>query len=247
MIKINNVRIERGGATVLEDISLDIAEGRIMTIIGGSGCGKSTLLRAIMRLLPVSNGEILIDGQRINGLRETEMDEVRKKMGMVFQAGALFDSMSVEDNVAFALRRHTRKSADEIRQIVMERLEAVGLEGAEKKMPDQLSGGMQRRVAIARALALRPKILLYDEPTTGLDPILTETILQLINRMSDRYQITSVVVTHDIAAALRLSDRIAMIHDGRIADEGGVEYMKNSSDPTVRSFFRAQTFGEVKG
>lgn len=247
MIKINNVRIERGGATVLEDISLDIAEGRIMTIIGGSGCGKSTLLRAIMRLLPVSAGEILIDGQRINGLRETEMDEVRKKMGMVFQAGALFDSMSVEDNVAFALRRHTRKSADEIRQIVMERLEAVGLEGAEKKMPDQLSGGMQRRVAIARALALRPKILLYDEPTTGLDPILTETILQLINRMSDRYQITSVVVTHDIAAALRLSDRIAMIHDGRIADEGGVEYMKNSSDPTVRSFFRAQTFGEVKG
>lgn len=246
MLAIRNVRIERGGEAVLEDVSLDVADGQIVTIIGESGCGKSTLLRAIMRLLPVAGGEILIDGQRINDLSEPEMDEVRKKMGMVFQEGALFDSMTVEENVGFALRRHTRKSREEIAQIVRERLDAVGLEDAEGKMPDQLSGGMRRRVAVARALALYPKVLLYDEPTTGLDPVLTETILDLIVRMSDRYQTTSVVVTHDMDAAVRISDRIAMLHDSRIAEEGDVEYMKNSSNPLVRRFFREQNSGEVK-
>jgi len=236
MIEIRNATIQRDGITILEDISLKADESQIVTIIGESGCGKSTLLRAIMHLIPIVAGEIWIDGVLINGLSEHQMDEVRKRMGMVFQEGALFDSMNVRENVAFALRQHTRMKEAEIRRTVTERLEAVGLADAEEKTPSQLSGGMRRRVAIARALALHPKILLYDEPTTGLDPILTETILDLIVRMRDRYRTTTIVVTHDMDAAIRISDRIALIHDKRIAAEGDVEYMKNNPDPLLRRF-----------
>ena len=179
MIDIKNVKITLGGSTILSDINLHIDKGETVTIIGGSGCGKSTLLRAVMRLIPVESGEISIGGRRTDNLTEREMDEVRKKMGMVFQEGALFDSMNIFENVAFALRRHTKMKENEIRDTVHERLEAVGLEGVDKKRPDQLSGGMKRRVGIARALALNPDILLYDEPTTGLDPILTATVVEL--------------------------------------------------------------------
>lgn len=246
MISLKNVKIIRGGATILSGVSLDVPDGSIVTVIGESGSGKSTLLRAVMRLLPIAAGDITIDGVRINDLSEPRMDEVRKKMGMVFQEGALFDSMTVGENVAFALRRHTRMKRPEIARIVTERLEAVGLEGTEKMMPDQLSGGMRRRVAVARALALSPGILLYDEPTTGLDPILSRTILDLIVKMRERYKTTSIVVTHDMDAAVTISDRIAMVRDHTITEEGDVQYMLENPNPDVRRFFRKSIDREVK-
>ncbi|MEW5946043.1 MAG: ATP-binding cassette domain-containing protein [bacterium] len=238
MIRTRGLKVSRGGEPVLNGVDLEVEAGRITTIIGESGCGKSTLLRAVMRLIPVDGGEIWIEGRLINDLPEAKMDEVRKRMGMVFQEGALFDSMTVEENVAFPLRRHTRMSRGEISRVVGERLEAVGLTDARKKMPDQLSGGMKRRVAVARALALGPKILLYDEPTTGLDPILTATILELILKMRERYGTTTIVVTHDMRSAMKISDRIAMIHGGRIVEEGSVERIKSGSSPLMERFLQ---------
>jgi phospholipid/cholesterol/gamma-HCH transport system ATP-binding protein len=239
MIETKNLTIRFGRTTVLDNVDFLVAERSIVSVMGGSGCGKSTLLRAIMRLIPVSEGETYIDGERTDNLPETKMDAVRKKMGMVFQEGALFDSMNVHENVAFALRRHTRMKEKEIRETVHERLEAVGLKDVEKKMPSELSGGMQRRVGVARALALSPKILLYDEPTTGLDPILTATVADLILKMRDVYGTTSVVVTHDVAAAERISDSVAMIHEGRILARGTMNELENSSDQHVARFLNA--------
>jgi phospholipid/cholesterol/gamma-HCH transport system ATP-binding protein len=235
-IETKDLRISYNNKAVLDGIDLAVNEGEIVTLMGGSGCGKSTLLRAVMRLIPVSGGRIFIGDLRTDNLPETKMNEVRKKMGMVFQEGALFDSMNVRDNVAFALRRHTRMKEREIRGVVRERLEAVGLSGVEERMPNELSGGMRRRVGIARALALSPKILLYDEPTAGLDPLLTATIVELILKMRDRYGTTSVVVTHDIAAAELVSDRVAMIHDGRLIIKGTFSDLRNSHNPHIRSF-----------
>lgn len=237
MIELRDVKIQFGTNVVLSDIDLHVAEGEIVTILGRSGCGKSTLLRAIMGLIPIAAGEIFVKGSRVDDLRERDMDEVRKTMGMVFQEGALFDSMTVRENVAFALRRHTRKKEKEIREIVSERLEAVGLEDAGDKRPDQLSGGMRRRVGIARAMAMHPGVLLYDEPTTGLDPILTATVVDLILKMRDRYNTTSIVVTHDLEAAARISDRAAMIHEGRVIAQGAMPDFENSDDPNVKTFF----------
>lgn len=235
-IETKDLRVSYKKKSVLEGISLTVNEGEIVTLMGGSGCGKSTLLRSVMRLIPISGGEVHIDGERIDNLPETKMNEVRKKMGMVFQEGALFDSMNVRENVAFALRRHTKMKEREIRSVVRERLDAVGLSGVEEKMPNELSGGMRRRVGIARALALNPEILFYDEPTAGLDPLLTATIVELILKMRDRYNATSVVVTHDIAAAERVSDRVAMIHEGHLIIEGTFSDLRNSRHPHIRSF-----------
>ncbi len=239
MIETKGLTVGYKGVVVLDGVSLAVNAGEIMTLMGGSGCGKSTLLRAVMRLIPVSAGEIYIDGRRTDNLPEAKMNEVRKSMGMVFQEGALFDSMSVRENVAFALRRHTRMKEREVRETVRERLDAVGLSDAEEKMPSELSGGMRRRVGIARALALSPKILLYDEPTAGLDPLLTATVVELILKMRDRYGTTSLVVTHDIAAAERISDRVAMIHEGRLILQGTFGDLEKSSHPHVRSFFNS--------
>jgi phospholipid/cholesterol/gamma-HCH transport system ATP-binding protein len=237
MIELKKVTIAFGKNVILQDINLHVAEGEIVTIMGRSGCGKSTLLRAIMGLIPIAAGEIHVQGRRVDNLNERDMDEVRKTMGMVFQEGALFDSMNVRENVAFALRRHTTKKRKEVQEIVNERLEAVGLEGVDDKRPDQLSGGMRRRVGIARALAMKPDILLYDEPTTGLDPILTSTVVELILKMRDRYNTTSVVVTHDLEAAARISDRAAMIHDGRFIAQGTIAELEKNADSNVNKFF----------
>ncbi len=239
MIEIKDLTVGYKGVVVLDGVSLNVSAGEIMALMGGSGCGKSTLLRAVMRLIPVSAGEIHIDGQRTDNLTEAKMNEVRKSMGMVFQEGALFDSMSVRDNVAFALRRHTRMKEREVRETARERLDAVGLSEAEEKMPSELSGGMRRRVGIARALALSPKILLYDEPTAGLDPLLTATVVELILKMRDRYGATSLVVTHDIAAAEMMSDRVAMIHEGRLILQGAFTDLAKSGHPHVRGFFNS--------
>ena len=244
MIELKNVKITYGDATVLEDISMRVTEGNIVSILGPSGTGKSTLLRGIMGLIPIAEGEIILEDQRIDNLPERDMDEVRKQMGMVFQEGALFDSMNVFENVAFALRRHTRKKEQEIRDIVMERLDAVGLADAEKKRPDQLSGGMKRRVGIARALAMHPKVLLYDEPTSGLDPILTASVVELIMKMRDRYGTTSLVVTHDMEAAERMSDFAAMIFERRFAAVGSFHELHASDKPEVQKFLNIMSCRE---
>jgi phospholipid/cholesterol/gamma-HCH transport system ATP-binding protein len=239
MLHVENLHIRFGNSDILKDVNIDVEEGSILSILGGSGCGKSTMLRAVMRLIPIAGGTISIDGREINNLSEREMNEVRKTMGMVFQEGALFDSMNVFENVAFPLRRHTRKKEDEIRRIVHERLEAVDMEGSEEKLPSQLSGGMRRRVGIARALALSPRLLLYDEPTTGLDPILTRTVVDLILKTRARYGTTGVVVTHDMEAAQRFSDAVAIIHEGRVIAQGDYETVRCSKDPYVRNFLDA--------
>lgn len=246
-IETRNLTVKYGRATVLEGINFRVNKGGIVTLMGGSGCGKSTLLRVIMRLIPAAEGEIYIGGERTDNLPETKMNVVRRKMGMVFQEGALFDSMNVRENVAFALRRHTKMKEKEIREVVRERLEAVDLEDVEEKMPSELSGGMQRRVGIARALALSPEILLYDEPTTGLDPLLTATVVDLILKMRERYGTTTVVVTHDVAAAERVSDRISMIHEGRILAEGGMADLENSGDPHIKKFLSAMRNNPAQG
>lgn len=239
MIKTNNITIKYGHNTILENINVTVAKGEIVTIIGCSGTGKSTLLRAIIGLIPIASGEIKIEERRTDNLTERQMNEIRKKMGMVFQEGALFDSMNVFENVAFPLRRHTKKKESEIKEIVMDRLEAVELEGVEKKMPSELSGGMRRRVGIARALAIHPDILLYDEPTTGLDPILTSTVSDLILKMRDRYGTTSMIVTHDMAVVDKISDRTYMIGNKKIIAEGTTGELHTSSVPLVREFMTA--------
>jgi phospholipid/cholesterol/gamma-HCH transport system ATP-binding protein len=238
-IETKNLKVSYKNKVVLDGVSLTVNEGEIVSLMGGSGCGKSTLLRSVMGLIPITGGEIHIAGRRTDKLSDSKMNEVRKSMGMVFQEGALFDSMNVRENVAFALRRHTKMKEKKIRETVRERLEAVGLDGVEEKMPDELSGGMRRRVGIARALALSPKILLYDEPTAGLDPMLTATVVELILKMRDRYGTTSVVVTHDIAAAERVSDRVAMIHEGRLILEGTFSDLRNSAHPHIRNFLNS--------
>ncbi len=239
MIETKDVRVSFSGNEILKGISIRAGEGQIISLIGASGCGKSTLLRSIMGLIPVSGGEIYIAGERVDNLRESRLNEVRKQMGMVFQEGALFDSMNVRDNVAFALRRHTRMKEKEIRKVVAERLDAVGLTGVEDRNPSQLSGGMRRRVGIARALALSPKILLYDEPTTGLDPLLTATVADLILKMRDRYGTTSIVVTHDMLVTRHISDRIYMLFKGHILLEGTHETFTASRHPDVFGFLNA--------
>jgi len=213
MIKLKNVSIAFHGNRVLDSINLDIAEGEIMVIIGPSGSGKSTILRLMIGLLRPTSGEIWINGQEISRLNEEELNVIRRKMGMVFQYSALFDSMSVGENVAFGLRQHTSLTEDEIARTVRRRLRMVGLAGQEDVMPSQLSGGMKKRVSLARAIAINPQIVLYDEPTAGLDPIMSTTIDRLICSIRRILNVTSVVVTHHMSSAFNIADRIAMINE----------------------------------
>ena len=191
-------------------------------------------------------GQIWIDGEDVTPLPIKEMDHVRRKFGMLFQNAALFDSMNVFDNVAFPLREHTRLNRGEIEDRVREKLRLVGLDGAEGKMPSELSGGMRKRVGLARAIALDPPIILYDEPTTGLDPILCDTIDRLIMRMQEELDVTSVVISHDIEGAFKIGDRIAMLHDGRIRTSGTPEEIRNTEDPVVRQFITGSADGPIQ-
>ncbi len=221
---------------VLDTLDLAVLPGEILTIIGGSGTGKTVLLRIILGLLKPDSGQVLIEGTDIAPMREGKLLKVRRKLGMVFQSSALFDSLSVGENVAYALREHTRLSEAEIRERVREALALVGLEGIEGKEPAELSGGMRKRVAIARAIALVPKILLYDEPTTGLDPSNVEKINELILDLNRKLDVTSIVVTHDLKSAFRISDRIALLHRGKIAAIGTPSEIERSRSPLVREF-----------
>ena len=210
----------------------------LLAIIGGSGSGKSTFLRLLIGLIKPTSGQILIDGQDIVPMSEAELNKVRLKMGMVFQYSALFDSMTVGENVAFGLREHTKLSDADIKEIVREKLHLVGLDGVEDMMPNELSGGMKKRVSLARAIAVEPSIICYDEPSSGLDPLMTEKIDELIINTQKALSVTSIVVTHDMASACRISDRIAMIYDGELIAVDTVERFKKIKDARVQAFFR---------
>lgn len=237
MIEIKHISKKYQDKYALKDINMEINEGETMAIIGGSGSGKSTLLRLMIGLIKPTEGEIIIDGQDITKLNDKEMDKVRLNMGMVFQYSALFDSMTVGDNVAFGLREHTDYDEEKIGKIVKEKLHLVGLDDVEKMMPNDLSGGMKKRVSLARALAIDPKIVFYDEPSSGLDPIMTAKIDELIISTQRALNVTSIVVTHDMASACRISDRIAMIYNGELIALDTVENFKKIDDPRVRAFF----------
>ncbi len=236
MIKIVNVHKSFGRKKILADISLEIRQGEIMVIMGPSGCGKSTLLRLLIGLLKPTEGQVWIDGQELSGMNEDALNEVRKKMGMVFQYSALFDFLTVGENVAFGLRQHTDFAEEDIAKNVSRKLKMVGLAGYEQVMPAELSGGMKKRVSLARAIAGNPRIVLYDEPTAGLDPIMSSVIDRLIVSCRDRMDITSVVVTHHMESAFRIADRMAMINEGKIIAVGTPDEIKNSRDATIQQF-----------
>jgi phospholipid/cholesterol/gamma-HCH transport system ATP-binding protein len=228
---------------VLRGVDLSIPRGSTVVVLGGSGSGKSVLLRHAIGLHQPDAGSVWVDDQDITGLSEEQMIEPRKKVGMLFQAGALFDSMNVTDNVAFSLREHTDWSRERIEGRVGEVLRLVELEGVELLMPADLSGGMRKRVALARAIALAPRGLLYDEPTTGLDPITANTINQLIRSLQKRLGVTSIVVTHDIQSAFTVADRIAFLYDGKILFQGTVEQAKRADEPRLQRFLQGAGYG----
>ena len=238
MIKIKNVSKYFGEKAALKNINLEINDGETLAIIGGSGSGKSTLLRLMIGLIQPTEGEIWIGDDEISKLDEDKITKIRLKMGMVFQYSALFDSMTVGDNVAFGLVEHTNFSAEKIKNIVREKLKQVGLEGVENLMPNELSGGMKKRVSLARAIAFEPEIIFYDEPSSGLDPIMTNKIDELIIETQRALKVISVVVTHDMVSACRIADRIAMIYNGELIAVDTVEKFKKIDDKRVKEFFR---------
>lgn len=239
MIKIINLTKKYGNLTVLDNVSFDIPEGQIIAVIGPSGCGKSTLLRLILRLEDPTSGKIIINNKDISSLNEGALATLRQKIGMVFQSSALFDSMTVGENVAFGLREHQKHNEREIVKAVAQKLEMVGLAGKENLMPSELSGGMQKRVSIARALAFEPEIILYDEPTTGLDPITSTNIENLIVKLGKELKVTSIIVTHQLSTIFRTADRIVMFEKGKILEGGTVNEAKNSSNKVLFDFLNA--------
>lgn len=236
MIEIRNIHKSFDGKPVLKDVNLTIEDGNTDVIVGCSGCGKTVLLRSIIGLVQPDSGHILIDGEDIVGMSRSDLYRVRRKFGMLFQGAALFDSMTVEQNIGLALREHTDLGDDEIAGRVREKLEVVGLPGTEDKKPAELSGGMKKRVGLARALVMDPSIVLFDEPTTGLDPITADTINDLIIETQERLNFTSVMVTHDMHSATKIGDRIAMLCGGRIVFEGTPEEFNASDEDLVRQF-----------
>lgn len=236
MIEARDLKKSFGTQRVLDGVNLQIKEGESVVIIGRSGGGKSVLLKHLVGLVRPDSGEVIIDGENIVGMNERRLLSVRHKFGMLFQSAALFDSMTVAENVGFALRREKDLTATELLRRVSEALEMVDLPGTENKKPSELSGGMRKRVGLARAIVYRPEIVLYDEPTTGLDPIVADSIDQLIVRVRDRLNVTSVVVTHDMRSARRVGQRILMLHQGKIYVEGTPEEIFASTDPIVHKF-----------
>ena len=236
MISIRHVYQTFGSRQILKDVSLTVKAGETMVILGASGSGKSTLLKLIIGLLTPTSGEVLVDGKDMGRLSEEELNKARRNMGFVFQYSALFDSMNVKENVAFGLRMHTKLPEEEIDRIVKEKLHLVGLDGIENLMPSSLSGGMKKRVSLARAIALEPKIILYDEPTAGLDPIRSTDISLLIKHTQKALHATSVVVTHDLKSAEMIADRMAFLYKGSFLAIGRPEDLKASEDERVRQF-----------
>ena len=236
MIETRDLKKSFHTHSVLNGVSFRVETGESVVIVGRSGGGKSVLLKHLIGLVPPDAGAVWIDGENITGMGERQLLEVRRKFGMLFQGAALFDSLTVAENVGFALRRQRIFSESEIRDKIAEALAVVDLPGIENKKPSELSGGMRKRVGLARAIVYRPEILLYDEPTTGLDPIVADSIDQLIVRICERYQVTSVAVTHDMRSARRIGQRILMLHEGRIYVAGTPDELFQSTDPVVHRF-----------
>jgi phospholipid/cholesterol/gamma-HCH transport system ATP-binding protein len=238
VIRIQHLHKRFGSQPVLRGVDLDIATGEIMVVIGRSGGGKSVLLKHLIGLLRPDSGSVAVDGTEISRLRGSELDRVRERYGVVFQGGALFDSMSVAENVAFPLREKSRLKPAEIKNRVEEKLEQVGLSDVGHKNPAEISGGMRKRVAIARALVTEPEIVFFDEPTTGLDPILVNTIHHLIVELHRKFRFTAVMVSHEIPEIFEIADRVAMLHEGRIIEVGAPEALRASTNPIVQQFIR---------
>ena len=245
-IRVVNLCKSFGENQVLRGMDLEVRRGESMVVIGGSGSGKTVLIKCIIGLIQPDEGEIYVDGVEITSLNEKKMNEVRKKFGMLFQWGALFDSMTVWENVGFGLQHQRHLKEEEIRRIASEKLELVGLRNIEKLMPSELSGGMKKRVSLARAIAIEPEILLYDEPTTGIDPIMADAINDLIIQMKKKLDVTSITITHDMKSAYKIGDRIAMLFQGKIIEVGSPEEIKNCSNPIVQQFVQGKSDGPIK-
>ncbi len=236
MIELKNVSMTFKDRRILDSVNLQVQSGEIMVVIGPSGAGKSTLLRLIIGLLKPTAGEIWVDGREISHLDEEELNTIRRNMGMVFQYSALFDSMTVGDNVAFGIRQHTDMPEDQTLRVIRRTLRMVGLMGKENVMPSELSGGMKKRVSLARAIAINPKIVLFDEPTSGLDPVMSSTINRLIMSTRRILGMTAVVVTHDMDSAFTIADHIAMMYDEKIIEVGTPDEFRQSTNPLVQQF-----------
>ncbi|PKL13840.1 MAG: ABC transporter ATP-binding protein [Spirochaetae bacterium HGW-Spirochaetae-6] len=246
MIEVKNLYTILGGKLIHSDVSLEAKRGLTTVIIGRSGSGKSVLLKMITRLLKPYSGEIIFEGKNISALKEEELIPVRLKMGVVFQGSALFDSLNIYDNVGFALKRIEKLGDNEVKKRVDELLEWVGMYNIGEAYPAELSGGMRKRVGIARAIAFSPEVVLFDEPTTGLDPIMTDVIDNLINKLKQDKKMTSLVVTHDMKSAYKIADYIYMMEEGAIMGEGTPEEIKNSTDPRIMQFTRGEAVGPIE-
>jgi phospholipid/cholesterol/gamma-HCH transport system ATP-binding protein len=245
MIEIADLHKSFGSLQVLRGVNLTVEKGESMTVIGGSGSGKSVLIKHIIGLLFPDKGQVTVAGQVLNDLDEQQLNELRKKFGMLFQMAALFDSLTVWENVGFGLKQHTELSDEEIRAIATEKLALVGLKDVEDKMPSELSGGMKKRVGLARAIAMDAAIILYDEPTTGLDPIAADAINDLIVDLKKKLGVTSVAITHDMHSAYKISDRIAMLYKGEILEVGTPDQIRNTTNPIVRQFITGSAVGPI--
>lgn len=246
MIKVAELDFNISGRKILRSVSLEVERGETVAVMGMSGVGKSTLLKCVAGLTTPTRGDIFIGDVNISRMDESNLNKIRRYVGMVFQYAALFDSMDVYENVSFGIRKHMKKTEEEMREIVRQKLSLVGLSNIENLMPSELSGGMQKRVGLARALALEPNVLLYDEPTAGLDPIMAGAIATLISKVRDELGVASLLVSHDLPTIMAASNRIAMLHNGRIVAIGTPEEMKQSSDPFVHQFISGSAEGPIK-
>ena len=245
LVEITDLNFSYNSRPVLRGVNLSVSKGSIVAIMGGSGCGKTTLLRLIGGMIRASSGVVRVDGEEIRGLRREQLYEMRRRMGMLFQFGALFTDLSVFENVAFPMREHTDLPEAMIADLVLMKLNAVGLRGAARLMPSELSGGMSRRVALARAIALDPMLMMYDEPFTGLDPISLGIIGKLIRDLNDALGTTSILVTHDIHESLRIVDYVYFISDGQVVAEGTPDEVRHSTSPFVEQFINGRPDGPV--
>ena len=236
MIQVKGLVKQIGAQEILRGVDLTVAKGETLVIIGRSGGGKSVLLKHLIGLMQPDAGEIWIDGENITRLGERKLAAIRQKVGILFQGGALFDSMTVEENIAFPLEEAGERNPEVVRKRVSEMLEVIELEGEEKKMPVNLSGGMKKRVGLARSIIRRPSCVLYDEPTAGLDPVVSDSINRLIRRLQQRFGVTSIVVTHDMKSAFHIADHIAYLHEGRIYFYGTTQELEVSEDPIIQDF-----------